>query len=458
LEIFQEIGLVQKALARGAITTAANIFYKGKRRATVDLSGLGQGLSSYPYALSLEQSKTESLLYDYLKENGKAVQWQSEFTHLEQTDSGVKTWYKDAKGVEQVIESEFAVGCDGASSLVRHQLDLSFEGDTVPKIFYVADVLLKSSVINKNELFIFLIKKGFVLFFPMEGEEHYRVVGILPDAKEDQEFKFEDIEGFIKEQIVSPVEFTELKWFSSYKVYSRRANVFANGRCYITGDAAHIHTPAGGQGMNTGIQDAYNLAWKLAYFMRGELNAEALQSYSTERVENASHLLHTTDKMFDLMAGKSGFWNFVRLNILPTLAGIATKNSIIKGQFFPLISQTGIAYPHSALTVPGSIGKVKAGDRMHHFTFPDGTSIFDRLNKPSFKVLYFGDSDKDFSKQTATLKIKVEALSFVEVPQSLFGAETNFYILLRPDNHISYIGKDFSTCRSFLEKISRPSW
>ena len=164
LEIFQEIGLDKKALEAGRLTTAMNLFYKGKRKLSVDLAGLGEGLSPFPFALSLEQSKTEKLLVDHLSENKKMVQWGSEFSHFEQTDEKVTAFYKDAQGQEQKIEADYLVGCDGAGSLIRHQMGFPFKGDTMPKIFYVADVKLKSPIINKNELFIFLIKKGFVLF------------------------------------------------------------------------------------------------------------------------------------------------------------------------------------------------------------------------------------------------------------------------------------------------------
>jgi 2-polyprenyl-6-methoxyphenol hydroxylase-like FAD-dependent oxidoreductase len=455
LEIFQELGLAEKAINEGQITTALNLFYKGKQRAAINIAGLGEGLSPFPYALSLEQSKTEKLLVDHLSANGKKIQWKAEFTHFEQNENGVTVYYKDSAGQEQIIKATYLIGCDGAGSLIRHQLGLSFEGDTVPKIFYVADVKLNSSVINKNELIMFMIKKGFILFFPMEGKGHYRIVGILPETENiDEGFKFNDIENFIKEQINVPVDFEEVRWFSSYKVHSRKANSFENGRCYIAGDAAHIHTPAGGQGMNTGIQDAYNLAWKIAYTIRGEVNTNVLKTYGIERMENAKHLLQTTDRMFDIMAGTNAFWNFIRLSFFPRIIGLVIKNPTVKKRIFPLISQTGISYPHSYLTAESSIGKIKAGMRMPYFIFSDGKQIFDYLAEPAFKILFFGDSDTNSSQQLNGVKIKTVAYAFKEIPAFLFGTGTSFYILLRPDNHISYIGKDLNKCREVLNKIS----
>jgi 2-polyprenyl-6-methoxyphenol hydroxylase-like FAD-dependent oxidoreductase len=454
LEIFQELGIVEEALKRGAITTDLKLFYKGKQKLAVNLSGLGKGLSDFPMALSLEQSKTENLLLEYLSENGKKVEWNAALIHFEQHDDGVMVYYKDTQGCEKQAHASYLVGCDGASSEIRHQLGSSFEGSTEPKLFYVADVRLKSPVINSNALYMYMIKKGFVLFFPMEGTGHYRIVGVVPEQKDkNAEYKFSDVEKTIKQQIISPVEFEELRWFSTYKVHSRKANSFMKDRCFIAGDAAHIHTPAGGQGMNTGIQDAYNLAWKIVFAIRMEVNAEVLETYNTERTANAKHLLQTTDRMFDIMSGVNRFWNFLRIGFLPLFFNLVAKSSFVKRQIFPLVSQIGIAYPDSYLTLKSSIGKVKAGDRMHYFVFSDGKQIFSYLTDPFFKLLYFGQNEmhKPFFNG---IRIKTTFLSFNEIPTRLFGNESDFYILLRPDNHISYIGKDKDRCRAFIDKIS----
>ncbi|MEO6406172.1 MAG: FAD-dependent monooxygenase [Ferruginibacter sp.] len=452
LEIFMETELASKAIERGRLTTGANIFYNGRKRANLNLAGMGEGLSPFPFALSLEQSKTEELLVEYLVEHGKNIQWETEFTHYDDT-AGLKVHYKDVNGAGHVIEAAYLVGCDGAGSLVRHQMGAHFEGDTIPKIFYVADVELESSVINRDELFMFLIKKGFVLYFPMEGEGHYRMIGILPDKTADDIFHFEDIEAGIREQMMIPVSFKKLRWFSSYKVHSRKADFFRKGNCLIAGDAGHIHTPAGGQGMNTGIQDAYNLGWKLAYTLQYNANNSLLDSYNTERTENAAHLLETTDRMFDFMTGSGRWQNFARLNILPILAGIMSRFPVINKRVFPLISQTGIAYSKSVLTVKSSIGKVAAGDRMPYILFKSGQNIFDHVKIPGFKLLYFGKGEAYIPSALQNLPFKITWMTFTEIPEPLFGKADGFYIFLRPDNHISYIGKDINLSISLLKKM-----
>jgi len=453
LEIFQELGIAEEAIRRGQETTGMNLFYKGRQKVAIDLSDLGKGLSEFTFALSLEQSKTEKLLLEYLSKNAKQVQWKSTLTHFEQDNNGVAVYYKDEQGIEKQLHANYLVGCDGASSLVRHQLNFSFEGSTEPKLFYVADVIIKSSVINRNALYMYMIKKGFILFFPMEGEGHYRIVGILPEQENTAaEYQFSEIEPMIKQAIISPVEFSSLRWFSTYKVHSRKAGAFMKGRCFIAGDAAHIHTPAGGQGMNTGIQDAYNLAWKIAYAVNGGVNTEVLKTYDEERSANAKRLLQTTDRMFDIMSGVNRFWNFIRLRLFPVFLTVLSKNNLVKKRIFPLLSQTGIAYPDSYLTVKSAVGNVQAGNRMPYFVFADGKQIFSYLAEPVFKLLYFGSNLE--TNPLATIKMKMSFIFFGETPRSIFGNVTDFYVLLRPDNHISYIGKHIEKCRELINKIS----
>jgi 2-polyprenyl-6-methoxyphenol hydroxylase-like FAD-dependent oxidoreductase len=453
LEIFKELGVAEKAIKSGQIAGRLNLMRHGELKTAIDISRLGEGLSEFPFVLSLEQSKTEKILYDFLLQNKKTVRWQSELTKLEQNESNVVIHYKDSNGRQQEISADYLAGSDGAHSLVRETLDLPFEGATEARLFYVADVIINSSVINKKEFYFFLTKKAFVLFFSMEGDGHYRIVGVLPDSADiNTPFEFNDISGSIKEEVGCSLDFKELKWFSTYKIHSRKASQFYKNRCFICGDAAHIHTPAGGQGMNTGIQDAYNLAWKMAFVLKQQVNKSVLKTYSTERTQNADHLLKTTDRLFDMMAGTNLFWDFLRQYIFPFVVKEVSHTSVASKKIFPLISQTGIAYPGSDLSVESSIANIKAGDRMPYFITADGKSIYDLLIQPAFKILYFGE--EDLNKNVIVNKITCNLIHLKEIPEDIFKKEINFYILLRPDNHISYIGKDLSKCVDFLHRIS----
>jgi 2-polyprenyl-6-methoxyphenol hydroxylase-like FAD-dependent oxidoreductase len=436
LEIFDQIELADKAVQQGQVAERFLMISKGNIKGEVTVGAFGQGQSPYPFALILEQKKTEKLLADHLIETGGNIHWGCELTGFQSRKNSVTVSYKDKEGNNQTIESNYLVGCDGASSFVRHHLGFGFSGETQERTFYVADVKMESPIKHRSDAWFVMVRKGFALFFPMEGEKHYRVIGTVPDELMDKtDIAFSDISAVLKEQMKVDITFTEEIWFSTYKVHSRLAESFSKERCFIAGDAAHIHTPAGGQGMNTGIQDAYNLAWKLAFVIGGKADESLLETYSEERRANAINLLNTTDSLFDVFAGRGTLTNFFRHNILPIILRLVTSVSFLNKRIFPTLSQIGIKYPDSSLTLKSTIGNVAAGDRMPWFEI-NGKSIYDYLKEPNCKLLYFG-TKADIPKIPGIVNI-----SFSTVPE-VFGNNTNFYILLRPDNYISYIGKDW---------------
>src|SRR4029434_1052446 len=141
-----------------------------------------------------------------------------------------------------------------------------------------------------------------------------------------------------------------VEWFSTYKVHTRHVNGFSSGRAFLAGDSAHVHTPAGAQGMNTGIQDGYNLAWKMAMVIRAKAEQALLETYNEERLENAKHLLKTTDRIFDFAAGTDWLLEFLRSSVLPPIAKYIFSLDVVKKFAFPLLSQIGINYRHGSLS------------------------------------------------------------------------------------------------------------
>ena len=270
LEIYEQLDLAKKALERGTITGKVRLLEKGEIVGEVNLSNIGEGMSPYPFMLVLEQSENERLLYDYLKAHGREVFWQTELESFSQDESGVTVQVKNSAGEAQTITGKYLVGCDGPKSRVRHTLGLSFEGSTFERLFYVADVRIDWKF-SHDALHGCLTRNAVVAFFPMPGEKRWRIVGAFPEGfdKNEGEVLYEEIEARIKQEAELDLDITRVDWFSTYKVHTRHVEKFSSGRCFLAGDAAHIHTPAGGQGMNTGIQDAYNLAWKLALVLRG---------------------------------------------------------------------------------------------------------------------------------------------------------------------------------------------
>lgn len=467
LEIYEQLGLAQQAVEQGAIARKARMLKDGEVRAELDLSKLGVGLTAYPYVLFFEQSKNEQLLYNYLKRNGKTVYWQTELVDFSQTDEKVTAHVKAADGMSQQIETKYLVGCDGPKSPVRHALGLEFGGSTFERIFYVADAQIDWELPH-DALQVCLSKDSLLVFFPLKGENRYRIVGTFPEefSKDEGEVLYAEIEQRIQEEAEFALHVHDVEWFSTYKVHSRHVSQFSKGRCFLAGDAAHVHTPVGAQGMNTGIQDGYNLAWKLALVLNGKADKTILETYNQERLENAKHLLQTTDRMFNIAAGSDRLLAFLRTTVLPFIFPHLIRLNPVKQFLFPLISQIGIHYRHSSLSQHSGDQqfKVKAGDRMPYFLV-EGQSIYNKLHQPKFHLLIFSNTPSDFQGLRTELESwDIEFVDFNIIPLNpqvveVFGMNQSFSVLLRPDNYIASVSTETSLNRvKTYFKIKRISY
>src|SRR5215813_8027715 len=467
LEIYEQINLSQKAIDEGTIAGKARLLIGGEVRGELNFSNIGEGLSPFPFVLMLEQSKNERLLYDYLQNHQKDVLWKTELESFSQDAGGVVAQVRTPDGASQVIEAQYLVGCDGPKSLVRRTLGLKFEGSTFERIFYVADAQVDWHF-SHDALHICLSKDTFVVFFPLKGEKRYRIVGVFPQefAKEEGEILYEEIEQRTKEEAKLELDIHDVEWFSTYKVHTRHVSKFSAGRCFIAGDSAHVHSPAGAQGMNTGIQDGYNLAWKMALVLKGTADKKLLDTYNEERLENAKNLLQTTDRMFQFAAGSEWFLAFLRTNVLPSVAKYILSLDAVRKFLFPLISQTGINYRHSSLSRQAGDEnfKVKAGDRMPFFRV-DGKSIYQNLYKPKFHLLVFADDQSNVQAMKTELEtryrdlVNFSAVSLDPQIAEAFGTDKPFCVLLRPDCYIGYLSTEFSSneLRTYLRDFGRYS-
>jgi 2-polyprenyl-6-methoxyphenol hydroxylase-like FAD-dependent oxidoreductase len=437
LEIYDQMELAQPAIERGTIANRVRLIEGGEIRGEMHLANFGKDLSQFPYMLMLEQSKNEELLYEFIRNHNRDVFWKTELEGFSQDESGVTAHVKHASGESQTIKGKYLVGCDGAKSVIRHGLGLTFAGSTFERLFYVADARVDWEFPH-DALHVCLAREVFVAFFPMPGENRYRIVGTFPESKnqDDSEVDYEEIEQEIKEQAKLSLDISDVRWFSLYRVHSRRVNKFSEGKCFVAGDAAHIHSPAGAQGMNTGIQDAYNLAWKLAVVVKGEAAESLLDTYNEERLANAKRLLDSTDRFFELAAGSSWLMSFIRTTIFPPIAGFMASLETVSKRVFPLISQIGINYRDDSLSqhTDDEFEDVKAGDRLPYFVV-DGASIFEKLKAPKFHVLLFGKGEcAQFGDLVDCHRIPIDARV-----SEIFGTENDFGLLLRPDNHIAFI-------------------
>src|SRR5437868_2420876 len=293
--------------------TAVNLWVAGKAAARAVFGDMGAGLSPFPYTLVYPQDEHERLLIDRLAEAGVQVERETEPLSFEVADGGVVARLKQPGNAEERCEASYIAGCDGAHSTVREGLGIGFAGGAYTHLFYVADVEGRGATVN-GEVHVGLDRTDFLAVFPLKGEGRARLVGTIRVEAEQQRDKLDwgDVSKRVMEWMRIDVQ--RVNWFSTYRVHHRVADQFGKGRAFLAGDAAHIHSPVGGQGMNTGIGDAVNLAWKLAAVVDGRAAQSLLDSYEPERIAFARRLVATTDQAFTAVTSNGPIARRVRLN------------------------------------------------------------------------------------------------------------------------------------------------
>src|SRR5438094_9749238 len=451
LEIHAHLGLADRAVELGTRGTGGNIWVEGRRAARVPFSDAGRDMSPYPFILILGQDDNERLLGAALREHGVDVQWNTELVDLVQANGHVSATLKRGDGSQLKITANWIAGCDGARSAVRNLSKIDFVGAPYEHVFFVADTQVSGPMVPA-EVNVYLWRGGFHLFFPMRGADHWRVVGIVPpELRGRDDLEFDAVLPHLRKEVGSLFSFHACSWFSTYRIHHRRAARFHDRRCFLLGDAAHIHSPVGAQGMNTGLQDAYNLAWKLALVVSGRAGEGLLHSYEDERLPVANHLLKRTDRLFSLVVSDSRLAGFVRTRVMPTIMGLALRTAVVQRIVFRTISQTGIRYRASPLS-EGLAGLPedgpRAGDRFPWLRLkfaPSGPTedLFEKLDDTRFHLLLIGQG-----MPPSGIRELGDLLRILEVPsdpandRALARARiprVSSY-LLRPDGHVALAG------------------
>ncbi len=451
LEIYSHLGIVDKALELGKRGTGGNIWAGGQRRARLALSDAGEGVTPYPYLLVLGQDDNERLMGDKLRELGQSVQWNTELVAITQQADSVTAILKQADGSQKSVQAAWVAGCDGARSVVRESSGIEFAGAPYEHVFFVADVEMTGSIIP-DEVNVYLFRDGFHLLFPMRGKDHWRIAGILPPALRNRsDLKFDEVVPSLHSEASGDFSIKSCSWFSTYRIHHRRAVRFRDRRCFLSGDAAHIHSPVGAQGMNTGLQDAYNLAWKLALVVKGQAKMYLLDSYEQERIPVAKALLSGTDRAFRLVVSDTWFAGMLRTKVLARVAAFIMNRKAVQRIGFRTVSQTGIRYRNSSLsknlngfpeTAP------QAGDRFPWLRLKFSSNgqpedIFKKLSDLHFNLLVFGQDDLSQESAIARDLLRIHfvpsdtsndaELARLNIPQSSF-------FLIRPDGYIGLCG------------------
>jgi 2-polyprenyl-6-methoxyphenol hydroxylase-like FAD-dependent oxidoreductase len=361
LELYRQLGLAGEVVASGLQNPGLNLWVHGKRRAHIGFGDAGADLTPYPFVLVFPQDRHERLLIAHLEQMDVKVERGTELLGFEQHADHVRVTLRGPAG-EESCEAGWLAGCDGAHSAVRHRLGAGFEGGTYDQLFYVADVLAGGPPAD-GQIHLSLDDADFLALFSYTRDGLARLIGSIREDRvaPDRELSFDDVSGRAIRGL--GVEVRRVNWFSTYKVHHRLTEHFRHGRVFLLGDAAHIHSPAGGQGMNTGIGDAINLAWKLKAVLHGDADDRLLDSYENERMAFARTLVETTDRVFSFVSAEGGFANFVRTRIAPLFVSAAYTVDAVREFMFRLVSQCMLNYHGSPLSA-GAAGKVKGGDRL----------------------------------------------------------------------------------------------
>ncbi len=430
LELYQQQDLTQAVIQNGHKVPAVNLWVAGKRETRVDFTDVGDVITPYAFLHIFPQDEHEKLLIARLEALGIRVERQTEMTGFVDSGEHITAAIAGACGKE-TVECRYLAGCDGARSKTREIIAAGFPGGTYQQIFYVADVEASGPPVD-GELHVDLDEADFLALFPLKGQGRARLIGTVRDerAEHPESLKFEDVSGRAIHNLKVTVD--KVNWFSTYRVHHRVANRFRKGRAFLLGDAAHIHSPAGGQGMNTGIGDAINLAWKLRWVLRGRAPDALLDSYEQERIAFARKLVATTDRGFSFVSAEGAMADFIRTKIFPVLLPAATHFQAFREFLFRTVSQVMINYRNDALST-GKAGAVAGGDRMPWVK--DGTN-YEPLANMVWQAHVFGSTQPAIARWCEQRGIPLNVFAW-DAKARAAGLQENALYLTRPDSYIA---------------------
>src|SRR5262249_33368172 len=378
LELLQTFGLGEALVARGNTSTRLKLHLEGRALATVSLGNIGAADTRFPFVLFVSQAETETVLTEYLNAAGIFVERGFELVAFEMAD-GVDCVVRRDDGHQERIRTRFLVGCDGAHSAVRKGAGVPCEGGSYPQDFVLGDVEADGPL-EPNAINSFVGGGGVAMFFPLGRPTTWRVIAMAADTEGDSprgqtsaitsDLALSELQMVVDPPTVGAVRLRDPAWLTGFHLHHRQIKSYRKGNVFLAGDAAHIHSPVGAQGMNTGVQDAWNLGWKVALVARGAANISLLDSYDAERWPVGRFLLHYTDRLFSTFTGAiSGqpFSTWVRRVVAPHVVPRLVGSPRLRRMAFAFVSELGIRYRESPAVKEGEPwqrGGPRAGDRL----------------------------------------------------------------------------------------------
>ncbi|MDB5817487.1 MAG: putative monooxygenase, FAD-binding protein [Rhizobacter sp.] len=493
LELFQSLGMADALLAEGVMNTAVDIFVGGRQAGGLDFDRADSPDTPFPFILMLPQARTEAHLIEELQRQGASVERAIEVTTIETHDGLATARGTDAAGQPITIRSAYLIGADGAHSMVRKALGLHFEGHAYAQTFLLADCHVDWAL-DHERFRVFMNGERIGLFLPLHGSRLSRVMTTAAQAPTPTPTSGEalppldlaEMQQAFAEVAGVPLTLDSPAWTTRYSAHHRGVDRYRSGRAFVAGDAAHIHSPAGGQGMNTGLQDAANLAWKLAAVLRHGAGDALLDTYGSERLPVGRQVLHDTDRLFSMAAGQSGWRARLRDWLAPTVAGNATKLDLVQHAAFRKIAELELRYAASA-AVQDTTGTARtagpqAGERAPNAGIARHRDVFDltagyrwTLLALSRKPLAASEVD-DISARLWSLAgargdiathlvsrlscghdSRVEPVESADVfdRYGLDGQMTQALLAIRPDGYVAWRSDGFAidACAAFLDSL-----
>jgi 2-polyprenyl-6-methoxyphenol hydroxylase-like FAD-dependent oxidoreductase len=357
LEEMELRGLADEFVRIGHPASGGDIYGDGKLLVHVDFTRIA---SRYNYLLFLSQTETDRILREALEAEGAGVEWGVKLAALGQTPMGINVTLEHTGGSFEEITVPYVIDAEGAHSIIRNTLGLKFKGKTLDEVFALGDVHVGGDLSNSN-FHIFSSKRGLLGMFPMGGS-HFRL--IAGNAHTDQPLSdpptLEELQQIYDQRSHIPARLHQLTWSSTFRINSRMVDTMRIGRVFFAGDAAHIHSPAGGQGMNTGIQDAMNLGWKLALVLRGVAPEALLDTYDQDRLPVMRSVVSRTEGLTEMIDGDSILRSF-----FVHVASWVAHAEFVQNNVTARISQIALNYRSSPLSSDNfGDGSLAAGDRM----------------------------------------------------------------------------------------------
>jgi len=433
LEHYSQLDIVDEVLEAG-LEIFEGVIYNNNRSEKLKFEDFRTEVSRFSKLFTYPQDENERLLVQTLEERGHPVHWSTTFEELRQEDSNVIV--KMSNNQESYEEAfAYIVGADGGSSSVRNALNVEFQGETNTQLFFVSDVELENEEIQEKKVHAFMKNQGFLLCFPLRNKTTKRLIGIIPkELTEKENLSMADLSPVLFDQF--GLKIAETSWFSRYKIHHRLAETFKVGNVFLAGDAAHIHSPVGGQGMNAGIADAMNLGWKLAYTLNKKVNPAILETYEEERRAYAKQLVKTTDRAFKIVTTDNLFIHKTRNNLSALLGKFAlTKSDILSDRLFQVVSQTGIHYETSSLNDKNNQNDL-LGLRLPYYK-----NNLESIDAMHWHIHVYGKMTSDFRDF-----LDVYGLPYHEIPwedeMNEVNLTENTAYLIRPDGYIAWASKN----------------